>query len=673
MTDQHHSNGIAYRADIDGLRAVAIVPVVLYHGGIAPFTGGYVGVDVFFVISGYLITSFILDRINRGKFSLANFYLRRIRRIFPALFTMMAFCAAAGWFLLTPHDYRRLGESIFATVFFASNILFWLQSGYFAAPLEARPLLHTWSLGVEEQFYLAYPILLVLLCRLFPRRLVATTLALTVLSFGLGVVTVETHPNLAFFLSPARIWELFVGALLAMGAIDPPRNAKHGEAAAILGAALIGCAVFGFSRDTTFPGFAALIPTIGAGAVIWAGSRGSGTVTRLLSHPAPVLIGKISYSLYLWHFPLLAFAAYVLVGGASLAVRLALIALSVVLAFASWIYVEQPVRRGQWIFGNTKTVFGAAAAALALFGGFGLAAHFAEGFPSRIGEPRLQILAAESDMDADRNLCLEIDEDTDISQRPLCKFGVPDAVPQFVLWGDSHAESLRAAFDLAAKKAQRAGIFFGNAGCIPELGIYRGHSGCLRVNDAIAQYIVSQPSIRTVILAGRWGLWAEGTPYKHEGGTMVSLTDGSGASIGNHVGFAAGLERLVAKLTSTGKRIWLVGPIPEIGYDVPRTLFFDSLGVKRDFHLRPTLTEFKDRQAFVFAVFSAIVEKHNASIVWPHEWLCDSQFCQVQKDGRPLYIDDQHLTRSAALSMSAIFDPIFARQLSSGHPVAETR
>jgi peptidoglycan/LPS O-acetylase OafA/YrhL len=150
MTDQHRSNGIAYRADIDGLRAVAIVPVVLYHGGIAPFTGGYVGVDVFFVISGYLITSFILGQIDHREFSLTNFYLRRIRRIFPALFVMMAFCAATGSFLLTPNDYRRLGESIFATVVFASNVLFWLQSGYFAAPLEARPLLHTWSLGVEE-------------------------------------------------------------------------------------------------------------------------------------------------------------------------------------------------------------------------------------------------------------------------------------------------------------------------------------------------------------------------------------------------------------------------------------------------------------------------------------------------------------------------------------------
>jgi len=429
--NQHSIDDIAYRADIDGLRAVAIVPVVFYHGGIAPFSGGYVGVDVFFVISGYLITSFILGKIHRDKFSLVNFYLRRVRRIFPALFTMMAFCAAAGWFLFTPADYRRLGESIFATVFFASNILFWLVSGYFATPIEARPLLHTWSLGVEEQFYLVYPILLVLLYRLFPRQIIVITLALTVLSFSLGVATVEAHPNFAFFLTPPRVWELFVGALLAMGAIAPPRTARYGETAGILGAALIGYAIFGYSRSTTFPGFAALAPAVGAAAIIWAGSGKSGTVTRLLSHPAPALVGKISYSLYLWHFPLLAFAAYVLVDGPSIAVRIALIALSVVIAFASWIYVEQPVRQGRWIFGDVKTVFGAAAVALALFGGFGLTTHFTGGFPSRIEEPRSEIVAAQSDIDPDRNLCLATDGDTEISRRPSCKFGVSDAVPQF--------------------------------------------------------------------------------------------------------------------------------------------------------------------------------------------------------------------------------------------------
>ena len=664
MIDNRRTNAIAYRADIDGLRAVAIVPVVLYHAEIAPFSGGYVGVDIFFVISGYLITSFILGQIRCGDFTFRNFYLRRIRRIFPALFLMMAFAAAIGWLLLTPDDYRRLGESIFATVFFCSNILFWLQSGYFAAQPEARPLLHTWSLGVEEQFYVVFPVLLVLLSRYFPRRLIAITLALSVLSFGFNVLSVSAHPSLAFFLAPPRVWELFIGALLAMGALAAPSRIIWSEFASLLGVGLIGFAVFGFSKGTTFPGFAALLPTMGAAAIIWAGTGQTGRVTRLLSHPAPVLIGKISYSLYLWHFPLLAFGAYVLFGGLSLTQRLSLIALSIVLAFGSWIFVEQPVRRGRWLFGRARIVFATAAAALAVFGGFGLAAHLSGGFPSRIGEPGLRILASADDVDPDRNQCLKLADSTDISRRPSCKFGTPGVVPQFALWGDLHAESLRAAFDIAAKKAQSSGIFFGTAGCIPELGFDRQKAGCAGVNDAIVGYLDLIASIRTVILAGRWGLWAEGSPYKHEGGQGASLVDASGVATDNHAAFAAGLERIVAKLIATGKQVWLVGPIPEIGYDVPRTLYFDSRSVSRRIHIRPTRQEFDDRQAFVMTLFADIAQKHNVQIVWPHKFLCDDHFCRVQQDGHPLYIDDQHLTRSAAISMSVIFDPIFTAPLS---------
>jgi peptidoglycan/LPS O-acetylase OafA/YrhL len=265
------AKGIAYRPDIDGLRAVAIVPVVLYHAGFVLWGGGFVGVDVFFVISGYLIASFILAEIHSGKFSLGNFYLRRIRRIFPALFTMMAASAAIGALLMTPHAFRRLGESIAATALFSSNFLFWLQSGYFVAPLAERPLLHTWSLGVEEQFYLAFPIFLMLLCRFFPSRLVGATLTLCVVSFGVNVLTVKTHSSFAFFLAPSRIWELFIGVLLAVGAMPPPRSARWSEAAGLMGIVLIGCAIFGFSQFTVFPGFAALAPTLGTALIIWAG------------------------------------------------------------------------------------------------------------------------------------------------------------------------------------------------------------------------------------------------------------------------------------------------------------------------------------------------------------------------------------------------------------------
>jgi peptidoglycan/LPS O-acetylase OafA/YrhL len=659
MTDNTRERLIPYRPDVDGLRAVAIVPVVLYHADIVPFTGGYVGVDVFFVISGYLITTFILGKIDAKNFSLRNFYLRRIRRIFPALFLMMAVCAAIGWQLLTPRDLKRLGESIFTTTLFSSNVQFWLQSGYFRGAVEQRPLLHTWSLGVEEQFYLVFPIFLLLLCRYFRRWLIGIVASLCVLSFVLNALTVKEYSNFAFFLTPPRIWELFIGALLAMGALRPPRNAPGREAVAFVGVALIGYAVFRFSKETTFPGFAALLPTFGAAAIIWAGTGGNSTVTRALSHPLAVLTGKISYSFYLWHFPLLAFGSYVVVNGLSVSTRLVLILLSAVLAIASWLWVEQPVRQGNWIFGKTAVVFGAAATAIALFGAFGFMSYVVGGFPNRFSKPILQIVSSENDFNPDRARCLKLAGTHEIS-RPSCLMGARDVEPQFVLWGDSHAESLRPAVDAAATKVHRAGMFFGTAGCIPELGFERERPGCHSANSAILEEIKSMPSIDTVILAGRWGLWAEGSPYKHEAGGQVLLTSVSRNVTDNHAALSAGLESVVAELLGAKKQVWLVGPIPEIGYDVPRTLFLSSRGFPWIIDIRPTVEEFNGRQAFVLTLFSNIARKYKVQIVWPHHRLCGANYCRVQQDGRPIYVDDQHLTRSAAASLAEIFDPLFA-------------
>lgn len=652
-----------YRADIDGLRAVAIVPVVLYHGGIAGFSGGFVGVDVFFVISGFLITSFILTEMDRGVFSLRSFYLRRIRRIFPALFLVVGFCSAVSWFLLTPNDYRRLGESVFATTFFSSNILFWLESGYFATPIEQHPLLHTWSLGIEEQFYIGFPIFL-MLCRFFPSRLASTTVALCGLSFGLNILLMRSDPNAAFFLAPPRIWELLIGALLAIGVIPTPRTRAMSELAAISGLGLIGLAVFDFSNSTPFPDFAALLPSLGAAAIIWAGIVERGTVTRLLSHSAPVLTGKISYSLYLWHFPLLAFASYVAVDVPSIFIRLSLVMLSVFLAYFSWLCVEQPVRQGRGIFANSRSVFSAAAAILVLFGGFGLMLHFGQGLPSRIAEPAREIASSERDFDADRQTCLQTADATGIKHPQMCKFGLADRAPEYALWGDSHAESLRAGFDQAAKEADATGLFFGRSGCVPQLGFdRRGDTGCHRANDAVVKYLVAAPTIRTVILAGRWGLWAEGTPYKRETGKRVSLFDASGSPADNRAALASGLERAVSSLTSAGKQVWLIGPIPEIGYDVPRTLYLNVRGIHpHPVDIRPTLKEFESRQAFVLTLFAKLADKYRLSVIWPHKFLCGNKFCEVQENGYPLYVDDQHLTRSAALSMVPIFRPIFANQ-----------
>ena len=299
-----------YRPDIDGLRAIAVLAVVLYHANIQPFGGGYVGVDVFFVISGYLITSLIHEHCRTGQFSIVQFYERRVRRIFPALFATVAFCFLVGCLLMMPLDYKQFGYSAVANALFASNLLFWLKTGYFDTDAEVKPLLHTWSLGVEEQFYILFPCLLLLLYK-FWRNGVASILSLLLIaSLFLSVWQVYDQPTSAFYLPLGRAWELLVGALLALSRDRLPHRVFFDGVLGLLGMALIFGSIFSLTADTPFPGLAALPACLGTAAIIYSGEQSKHFVPRLLSLRIVVLLGIISYSLYLWHWPLLVFAKY---------------------------------------------------------------------------------------------------------------------------------------------------------------------------------------------------------------------------------------------------------------------------------------------------------------------------------------------------------------------------
>ena len=339
------SGSLAYRADIDGLRAIAVLAVVLYHAKVAPFTGGYVGVDVFFVISGFLITSILVKDMNEGSFSFAGFYERRVRRIFPALFTVIFACIAAGWFILTPQDYKEFALSMIYMGGFVSNVFFKRRAGYFGPAAETQPLLHTWSLAVEEQFYVFAPIVLLLLYRFAwkSRGLVLSVLAgLSLVSAAYGVS--HELPS-AFFYLHSRAWELIAGMLLGLGVVPLVRAQQVAEAMSITGLAMIAWAVFEFTPGTPFPGLAALLPCLGAALIIYSGAVVPTFVSRLLSARPAVFIGKISYSLYLWHWPLLVFAVYEWGVDVGMRERIGLIVLAVVLSILTWAFIEQPARK----------------------------------------------------------------------------------------------------------------------------------------------------------------------------------------------------------------------------------------------------------------------------------------------------------------------------------------
>ncbi len=296
-----------YRADIDGLRALAILPVVLFHAGVPSVSGGFVGVDVFFVISGFLITSLIQREIAENRFSYLSFWERRARKLLAPIVAVTVITLLVGWFMLMPEDLRYLGQSVAGIALFGSNLVFWKKSGYFAAEDETIPLLHSWSLAVEEQYYLVFPALLFLLARTRPQTRSLWILAIAVISLGLSAFWTRISPDSAYYLLPSRGFELMIGALLAL---NPPKSVRGRFTADLMAAAgmtMIIATIIVFDETTPFPRFAALIPCLGTALLIRAGAPEGSVSARVLSLPPIVEVGKLSYSLYLWHWPIIVF------------------------------------------------------------------------------------------------------------------------------------------------------------------------------------------------------------------------------------------------------------------------------------------------------------------------------------------------------------------------------
>lgn len=352
-----------YRRDIDGLRALAVIPVILFHGGFEWLSGGYIGVDIFFVISGYLITSIILKAQQAGNFSLIHFYERRARRILPALFFVLFACLPFAWWLLLPHELKDFGESLLAVSVFASNILFWQQSGYFAADAELIPLLHTWSLAVEEQFYVLFPLLIMLFWKAGRMVLISIISVIALLSLGISEWAWREYPDANFYLIPSRAWELMLGSLTAFYLYQYPhriiqphnRETLHTysfsqrvlyQCASLLGFSFIIYALFTFDKNIPFPSIYALLPTLGTALIILFSIEGT-WVYRLLSLKFMVAIGLISYSAYLWHFPLFVFAKIYYIEPLSVLLISVLSVMALVMGYLSWRFIEAPFRNPQ--------------------------------------------------------------------------------------------------------------------------------------------------------------------------------------------------------------------------------------------------------------------------------------------------------------------------------------
>jgi len=337
-----------YRPEIDGLRALAVIPVVLFHAGLELFSGGFVGVDIFFVISGFLITTILLKALHKGNFSIANFYERRARRILPALFVVMATCIPFAWAILLPSDLKEFAQSLIASTTFSSNIFFWLESDYFADSAKLKPLLHTWSLAVEEQYYIFFPLLLMAIWRWHKPYINAIFVLLALLSLAAAQLGIIYQPSASFYLLPMRGWELLIGVLGAMYQYNKPlgQNKSVDQVLSLIGLALIVLSIITYDESLPWPSLYAILPTFGALLIILFATQET-LVARILSHTIMVHCGLISYSAYLWHQPIFAFARYYLILPPSPVLMLVLCVLVYGLAYITWRFVETPLRYTQ--------------------------------------------------------------------------------------------------------------------------------------------------------------------------------------------------------------------------------------------------------------------------------------------------------------------------------------
>lgn len=467
-------------------------------------SGGFVGVDVFFVISGFLICKVIVEEIRRSAFSIINFYERRCRRILPALFAMFFLTALMGSVVLMPPDMQSFGKSLLSSLLFVSNVYFWKDSGYFDGSAEFKPLLHTWSLSVEEQFYVIVPYLLVAIGALLKKRFLTVLIPLTLGSFALSIWAVSHAPNGAFYLLPTRFWEIMLGGLIAVGASSGPSQRWVRELCSAVGLGAIALAIMFYSDETPFPGLTALAPCGGAALIIYAGLGGGSIVARLLSTSPFTFIGKISYSLYLWHWPLFALYRYHVAREVSLSESAALVSIGFVLAVLSWQFVEKPFRNAANPIGRRAIFRGAFAGAVAT-AGFAGSAVATEGLPFRY--PRFHMVSAPGEDEYDAasgESCFLGDPQTHADWGGETCFVTKNGGPKVLLWGDSFAAHYVPGLRHNSDKVKATILQYTLSGCPPVIGFDTlSNPPCRAFNDNVLR-VVEQYGIEAVVVSGRW-------------------------------------------------------------------------------------------------------------------------------------------------------------------------
>ena len=637
------ANTLSYRPDVDGLRAVAVLSVVFCHAGFN-CPGGFIGVDVFFVISGYLIAGLILKELRQGTFTLGNFWERRVRRIVPALAVVVAVSFVAGWFILMPEDFAAFGKSVVGLALLASNVQFWKSIDYFNNAADEKPLLHTWSLSVEEQFYIFVPVFLLLLAKRSQLHRAFLLLSVAaVVSFGLSVDWTQRHPTSNFYLLPTRAWELFAGALLAFSSPCGIKNKWLNEVLALVGMALIIVPCFAYNPETPFPGLAALPPVLGSALLIWIGSSSEGLswIGRVLASKPVVFVGLISYSLYLWHWPLFSFTRYLSIKTPGAAVWWALIGASVALATLSWRFVETPFRQRK-VLAARPQLFAATAVLFVLMLGTGIVMFQTQGFDGRVGGLTRNLIETGK---FDHSYVNEL-EAKHIPDA-MVRLGVTNTAPNLLVWGDSHAMAVLPAIDAVCKETGNAAVAATHAGTPPVIGYFsRNQWGLneesLPFNAAVMDYI-KKAKIRSVILVSYWNMHSEGAEFQ------------------------SALLKTVEEMRSAGAAVYLMRDIPIYDYNIQKVLVRYSYKGEDLAQFGLTKSEF----AAADKMPETLLEKlklAGVQMLDPIPLLMErsrSEKFLPFDSGGSFYYDGNHLSTYGSLALKPLFLPIFRVQSAS--------
>ncbi len=658
MTPESH----AYRPEIDGLRMIAILPVVLYHFDTPGLEGGFAGVDVFFVISGYLIGGILWREYREtGRLSLARFYIRRVKRLAPAFFGMAAIASLVGWFILLPFEFREYGKSLVAATVYLSNILFFRGEGYFDIGADSKVLLHTWSLSVEEQFYIALPLLMLLFAR-WKAFLFAAIWVAFLASLAASIWLTPTNQTAAFYLFHFRAWELLAGVLLAMTTFGKAPLKGPGWIS-WLGLSVVSLSFFWINPARGFPGWQAILPVAGT-LLLLANGRSDNAVNRLLSMSGPVFVGKISYSLYLWHWPVFVYSNYWRDGYSGWLEAAFWIALSVAFAILSWRFVETPFRQISRPSGRTVLAALAVPSCMAL--GFGLFAYLQDGFAQRFDQATRAHIQASGDFLQDWSRC-HVPSEGAFAGVELCPIG-PEGEPEVLIWGDSHVRAIKEGLELAAWEADVPGLIIWHAGCPPLFGVAKTESyatqqedaACARAKATIERDLGALDTIHTVLLVGRWSYYATGHGIGLDKDNTIQLS-GHGKA-GNPAVLKAGFAKTLPRLRSQFDRVFVFEQIPEIP-------LYDSRRAARDLahgHRSPAQVanrarvprnSVQQRQASALETFGDVRLLES----WGE--FCDARDCSAFKGDESLYFDNNHITNSTARKINPRFQPLFTREV----------